>query len=145
MPFRTHIRAPVGRACVDKSFQGREVAALRKIAGCTLSPYVRQHEGEFGRSRRDDIRLPGNDRLWLAAVTDMQRELDERREQIAAALEDLEINAAASLGAMRAMLRVREAIPRGARIIAVADVWDKLVPGIGDTPVAGARARDHDE
>jgi hypothetical protein len=43
------------------------------------------------------------------SVTDMQRELDERRAQIAAALEDLEINAAASLEAMLAMMRVRDA------------------------------------
>jgi response regulator RpfG family c-di-GMP phosphodiesterase len=33
-----------------------------------------------------------------------------------------------------------EAIPIGARIIAVADVWDELVSGIGDTPVAPAYA-----
>jgi response regulator RpfG family c-di-GMP phosphodiesterase len=33
-----------------------------------------------------------------------------------------------------------EAIPIGARIIAVADVWDELVSGIGDTPVAPAHA-----
>ena len=46
------------------------------------------------------------------SVTDMQRELDERRAQIAAALDDLEINAAASLEAMLAMLRVRDAILR---------------------------------
>jgi response regulator RpfG family c-di-GMP phosphodiesterase len=182
------------------------------------------------------------------AVTDMQRELDERRQQIAQALGDLELNSAASLEAMLAMLRVRdahsydhahrvarlsvnlamalrisepqlsdveraallhnlgrlalpdsilirkerslseeertklrsyplhgqamlknvpflaganeiavaaherydgsgfprglkgEAIPIGARIIAVADVWDELVSGIGDTPVAPAHA-----
>jgi putative two-component system response regulator len=33
-----------------------------------------------------------------------------------------------------------EAIPIGARIIAVADVWDELVSGIGDTPVPPAHA-----
>ena len=33
-----------------------------------------------------------------------------------------------------------EAIPLGARIVAVADVWDELVSGIGDTPVAPAHA-----
>jgi|SoiMethySBSTD1v2_1073268.scaffolds.fasta_scaffold01511_20 cyclic di-GMP phosphodiesterase len=33
-----------------------------------------------------------------------------------------------------------EAIPFGARIVAVADVWDELVYGIGDTPVAPAHA-----
>jgi putative two-component system response regulator len=33
-----------------------------------------------------------------------------------------------------------EAIPFGARIVAVADVWDELVSGIGDTPVAPAHA-----
>ena len=182
------------------------------------------------------------------ALADMQRELDERRAQITQALGDLEMNAAASLEAMMAMLRVRdahsydhahrvaalsvnlamalrvsepqlsdieraallhnlgrlalpdqilvrkerslseeeratlrryplhgqamlknvpflaaaneiavasherydgsgfprglkgEAIPIGARIIAVADVWDELVSGIGDTPVAPAHA-----
>jgi response regulator RpfG family c-di-GMP phosphodiesterase len=163
------------------------------------------------------------------AITDMQRELDERRAQIAEALGNLEMNAAASLEAMLAMLRVRdahsydhahrvaklsvnlamalrisepqlsdieraallhnlgrlalpdsilvrkerslsdeeraklrsyplhgqamlknvpflvganegEAIPIGARIVAVADVWDELVSGIGDTPVAPAHA-----
>jgi response regulator RpfG family c-di-GMP phosphodiesterase len=182
------------------------------------------------------------------AVSDMQRELDERRAQIAEALGDLELNAAASLEAMLAMLRVRdahsydhahrvaklsvnlamalrisepqlsdieraallhnlgrlalpdsilvrkerslsneertklrayplhgqamlknvpflaganeiavaaherydgsgfprglkgEAIPIGARIVAVADVWDELVSGIGDTPVPPAHA-----
>jgi response regulator RpfG family c-di-GMP phosphodiesterase len=182
------------------------------------------------------------------AVADMQRELDERRTQIAEALGDLEMNAAASLEAMLAMLRVRdahsydhahrvaklsvnlamalrisepqlsdieraallhnlgrlalpdsilirkerslsgeereklrsyplhgqamlknvpflaaaneiavaaherydgsgfpraltgEAIPIGARIVAVADVWDELVSGIGDTPVPPAHA-----
>jgi response regulator RpfG family c-di-GMP phosphodiesterase len=182
------------------------------------------------------------------AVTDMQRELDERRAQIAEALGNLEMNAAASLEAMLAMLRIRdahsyehahrvaklsvnlamalrisepqlsdieraallhnlgrlalpdqllirkerslsdeeratlrsyplhgqamlknvpflvaaneiavaaherydgsgfprgltgEAIPIGARIIAVADVWDELVSGIGDTPVPPAHA-----
>ena len=182
------------------------------------------------------------------ALTDMQRELDERRTQITDALGELELNAAASLEAMLAMLRVRdahsydhahrvsklsvnlamalrvsepqlsdieraallhnlgrlalpdsilvrkerslseeeraklrsyplhgqamlknvpflaaaneiavaaherydgsgfprglkgEAIPLGARIIAVADVWDELVSGIGDTPVPPAHA-----
>jgi response regulator RpfG family c-di-GMP phosphodiesterase len=182
------------------------------------------------------------------AVSEMQRELDERRAQIAEALGDLELNAAASLEAMLAMLRVRdahsydhahrvaklsvnlamalrisepqlsdieraallhnlgrlalpdsilvrkerslsdeeratlrayplhgqamlknvpflaganeiavatherydgsgfprglkgEAIPIGARIVAVADVWDELVSGIGDTPVPPAHA-----
>jgi putative two-component system response regulator len=182
------------------------------------------------------------------AVNDMQRELDDRRAQIADALGELEMNAAASLEAMLAMLRVRDAhsydhahrvaalsvnlamalrisepqlsdieraallhnlgrlalpdsilirkerslseeeraklrsyplhgqamlknvpflaganelavaaherydgsgfprglngdqIPLGARIIAVADVWDELVSGIGDTPVAPAHA-----
>ena len=39
----------------------------------------------------------------------MQRELDERRAQITEALGDLEMNAAASLEAMLAMLRVRDA------------------------------------
>jgi response regulator RpfG family c-di-GMP phosphodiesterase len=43
------------------------------------------------------------------AVADMQRELDARRAQIAEALGDLELNAAASLEAMLAMLRVRDA------------------------------------
>jgi response regulator RpfG family c-di-GMP phosphodiesterase len=43
------------------------------------------------------------------AVADMQRELDERRAQIAEALGDLEMNASASLEAMLAMLRVRDA------------------------------------
>jgi len=43
------------------------------------------------------------------ALTDMQRELDDRRAQIAEALGDLELNAAASLEAMLAMLRVRDA------------------------------------
>jgi len=43
------------------------------------------------------------------AVAHMQRELDERRAQIAEALGDLELNAAASLEAMLAMLRVRDA------------------------------------
>lgn len=33
-----------------------------------------------------------------------------------------------------------EAIPFGARIVAVADVWDELVYGIGDAPVAPAHA-----
>ena len=33
-----------------------------------------------------------------------------------------------------------EAIPFGARIVAVADVWDELVSGIGDTPVAPVHA-----
>jgi response regulator RpfG family c-di-GMP phosphodiesterase len=183
-----------------------------------------------------------------AAVADMQRELDERRAQIAEALGDLEMNASASLEAMLAMLRVRDAhsydhahrvaqlsvnlamalrisepqlsdveraallhnlgrlalpdsilvrkerslseeerakvrsyplhgqamlknvpflaaaneiavaaherydgsgfprglkgedIPIGARVIAVADVWDELVSGIGDSPVAPAHA-----
>jgi response regulator RpfG family c-di-GMP phosphodiesterase len=182
------------------------------------------------------------------AVADMQRELDDRRAQIADALAELELNSAASLEAMLAMLRVRDAhsydhahrvsalsvnlamalrisepqlsdieraallhnlgrlalpdsilirkerslsdeeratlrsyplhgqamlknvpflagandlavaaherydgsgfprglkgeqIPLGARIIAVADVWDELVSGIGDTPVAPAHA-----
>jgi response regulator RpfG family c-di-GMP phosphodiesterase len=35
-----------------------------------------------------------------------------------------------------------ETIPLGARVIAVADVWDELVSGIGDTPVAPAHALD---
>jgi response regulator RpfG family c-di-GMP phosphodiesterase len=43
------------------------------------------------------------------AVNDMQRELDDRRAQIADALGELEMNAAASLEAMLAMLRVRDA------------------------------------
>ena len=43
------------------------------------------------------------------AVDEMQRELDERRAQITEALGDLEMNAAASLEAMLAMLRVRDA------------------------------------
>jgi putative two-component system response regulator len=43
------------------------------------------------------------------ALANMQRELDERRAQIAEALGDLELNIAASLEAMLAMLRVRDA------------------------------------
>ena len=43
------------------------------------------------------------------ALADMQRELDERRAQITEALGALEMNAAASLEAMLAMLRVRDA------------------------------------
>ena len=43
------------------------------------------------------------------ALTDVQRELDRRRAQIADALRDLELNAAASLEAMLAMIRVRDA------------------------------------
>jgi response regulator RpfG family c-di-GMP phosphodiesterase len=42
-------------------------------------------------------------------VADMQAELDQRRAQISEALGDLELNAAASLEAMLAMLRVRDA------------------------------------
>lgn len=182
------------------------------------------------------------------AMAATQRELDERRAEIARALEELELNTAASLEAMLAMVRVRDAhsydhahrvarlavnlamtlrisepqltdieraallhnlgrlalpdqilvrkerslsederatlrsyplhgqamlknvpflarandiavaaherydgsgfprkltgdeIPIGARIVAVADVWDELVSGIGDTPVPPARA-----
>jgi response regulator RpfG family c-di-GMP phosphodiesterase len=182
------------------------------------------------------------------ALTNMQRELDQRRAEIADALDDLETNAAASVEAMLAMVRVRDShsydhahrvaalavnlamalrigepqlsdieraallhnlgrlalpdrilirkertlsnddratlrsyplhgyvmlknlaflaapseiavaaherydgsgfprglqgedIPRGARIIAVADAYDELVSGIGDTPVSDSRA-----
>jgi len=43
------------------------------------------------------------------ALSDLQRELDQRRAQIAEALGDLELNSAASLEAMLAMLRMRDA------------------------------------